>query len=289
MYELNKNKNIPCYYHVPKTAGTYIFSKMVQYLRILNVENSKKYNWPKICTLRIDIVDGGQLATIFLADPNNVIKEKLNYDLGQNAFPITINLIQYYAMPFDELDIISLIIQPAGFKIHDFIKNPLKEYNLINFMTLREPISTSISFFNYLNSDESAHEITHRSIPSDFEEYVNICLTGDSWIIRQLGNVNKNTVLAQKHLEEVYVKIKDFNFEKIENTEDFIESIYFEYLGLSMSDEWRTKFKRWNVKDNKASTKPNLPITKQLIQKMNQKLKYDIMLYNRLCSLINKN
>jgi len=136
------------------------------------------------------------------------------------------------------------------------------------------------SFFNYINSDSAKHEPTYGIIPNNLSEYVNSHFIEDSWLIRQFANINDNEGITDNHYNVAYNELKNFDIADVKNTENLIKDVYSKYLNLELSSNDR-KFLSKDLVHN-ASKKNNHVLSNDELKIVNERMKYEIKLYNNL-------
>lgn len=284
MKPLNQNKNVPVFYHVPKNAGTFAMSLIFLYLRMLRRKISVGRIEKRFETNRNIVIKKGHLeiARILAFDPNNECSKCDLYVRGikedETHYIIELNDIE--KLDLKKLNLFTIVIEADGFKFHKEILNKLTDYEYKKFILLREPIKRMFSFFNYINSDSAKHEPTYGIIPNNLSEYVNSHFIEDSWLIRQFANINDNEGIADNHYDVAYNELKNFDIADVKNTENLIKDVYSKYLNLELSINDRKVLSKDLV--HNASKKNNHVLSNDEIEIVNERMKYEIKLYNNL-------
>ena len=285
MKPLHQNKNVPVFYHVPKNAGTYTISLLFNYLRFYITDFLKvQRRYPTFVTPRNIVIrkNNLELARILGHDPNNFCGV---CELFQKGDPCDET---HYFIELEDLDesillnvsIFAVIIEADGFRVHSEICKNFNKYNLKKFIILRDPVERMFSFFNYINSDSAKHEPTYGIIPNNLSEYVNSHFIEDSWLIRQFANVSDTEGINDNHYDITYNELKHFDVADISNTENLIKQVYANYLNIILSDADRNSLSHDLVSNQ--SKKHNNDLSEQDLQVVNERMKYEIKLYNNL-------
>ena len=149
-------------------------------------------------------------------------------------------------------------------------------------MILREPIKRVISFFDYINSDKAKHEPTYGIIPNKFAEYAKSQYTEDSWLIRQFANVDNSKGITLENYNTALNILKKFKSCDIKDTDSFVRNIFKESLNLKLTQQ-DMQAKGWSTIRNSKSENPTI-IDEESRKILQQRMKYDIDLYNKLLS-----
>lgn len=291
MIDPQQNKNIPCFYHIPKSAGTYAISLIFLHFRLFRLSQTNWLSLKKETTRNIVIRHNNkEIARIIGGDPNFICNESSIFKPGDDDTHYTINLNECSPDLFVNLNVFSIIIEPGGFRYHDQIfwflddifesKKSFKKFNFINFMILREPIKRAISFFDYINSDKSKHEPTHGIIPNKFSEYAKSQYTEDSWLIRQFTNVDNSTGITRGNYNAALNILKTFKLCDIKDTDSFVRNIFKESLNVNLTQQYM-QANGWSTTRNSKSTNPTV-IDEESRKILQERMKYEIDLYNKL-------
>ena len=282
MRDIIQNDNVPCFYHVPKNAGTFVISSILLHFRLFR---ASKTNWlalNKETARNIVIWDNNkEVARVIAGDPNFICNDSLIFKKGndEDNTHYTIQLNQCSPYVFESLNIFSIVIEADGFKLHSEITTHFRKYNLISFMILRNSLDRAISFFNYINSESAKHEPTYGIIPSSFEDYVKSEYIEDSWLIRQFSEVGEHGIQFN-NLQETYDVVKNFEICDIEKTDEFICYIFRKYVDLNLTKQQKS-VSGWNLEYNSNLNKKN-SYSESLISILEERMKYDIELYQKL-------
>ena len=296
MRSINQNSNVPVFYHVPKNAGTFAVSLIFIYLRFFRWHTLHGFKLPGEPNRNIVIKKNNlEVARIIGYDPNMYCNSADDFVIGDpnddTYYYIDIEKITNEHL--DSFNVFTIILEADGFLHHTQILSKFQKYNLKKFIILRDPIKRMISFFNYINSDSAKHEPTYGIIPNNLSEYVNSHFLEDSWLIRQFANVSDNEGINDNHYDITYNELKHFDVADISNTENLIKNIYANYLNIIVSDEELArcvpKRELPNIKNSLSndlvsnqSKKDNNDLSEQDLQVVNERIKYEIKLYNNL-------
>lgn len=284
MKPIHQNSNLPVFYHVPKNAGTFAMSLIFLYLRMLRRKISVGGNERRFETNRNIVIkkDYLEIARILAFDPNNECGKCDLYKRGikedETHYIIELNDIE--KIDLNKLNLFTIVIEADGFKFHKEILNKFTNYDCKKFILLREPIKRMMSFFNYITSESAKHEPTYGIIPNNLSEYIKSSYLEDSWLIRQFANVSDNEGINDNHYNETFNELKNFDIADVKNTETLIKDVYGRYLNLELSSNDR-QFLSKNLVHN-ASKKNNLSLSNDQIKIVNERMKYEIKLYNNL-------
>ena len=286
MKPLHQNKNVPVFYHVPKNAGTFAMSLIFLYLRMLRrkivvdeTDIEKRFD-----TSRNIVIKKGHLeiARILAFDPNNECGKCDLYERGikEDKTHYIIELDDIEKTDLKNLNLFTIVIEADGFKFNKEILNKFTDYDCKKFILLREPIKRMISFFNYITSDSAKHEPTYGIIPNNLSEYIQSIYLEDSWLIRQFANINDNEGITDNHYDVAYNELKNFHIADVKNTENLIKYVYNKYLNLELSVRDRKILSRDLI--HNQSKKNNLSLSNDELKIVNERMKYEIKLYNNL-------
>ena len=239
---MNKNP-IPVFYHIPKNSGTYIYTNISNSIRSLYYRKIG-YNIREII-----VMDGHYMLIRFLVNDmlysldNCEYASFVNKNLSCNCINIckhkiiwTININDINSNILNNLQLLAVIIEPRGFKcsekILEMISNLFQKYNLYKFLILRNPFEREQSLFNYITSEASKHEPTHKVITSNtFEEYIMSNQLQDSWLIRNLLNLKTTENLNEEHYTKTCEILKSFNVYDIKDTEKCLKEMFLKCFG----------------------------------------------------------
>lgn len=284
MKPIHQNSNLPVFYHVPKNAGTFAMSLIFLYLRMLRRKISVGGNKRRFETNRNIVIkkDHLEIARILAFDPNNECSKCDLYKRGieedETHYIIELNDIE--KIDLKKLNLFTIVIEADGFKFHKEILNKFTNYDCKKFILLREPLKRMMSFFNYITSESAKHEPTYGIIPNNLSEYIKSSHLEDSWLIRQFANINDNEGITDNHYDVAYNELKNFDIADVKNTETLIKDIYGKYLNLELSINDRKVLSNDLV--HNASKKNNHVLSNDEIEIVNERMKYEIKLYNNL-------
>lgn len=283
MRSIHQNSNVPVFFHVPKNAGTFAVSLIFLYLRIFRRQIGGIIN--EYETNRNIVIRNAQnleLARILGYDPNNYCASVDDFVKGdsndETHYYIDVEKITNEHL--NSFNVFTIILEADGFLHHNHILSKFSNYNLKKFIILRDPIKRMFSFFNYINSDSAKHEPTYGRIPNNLSEYVNSHFIEDSWLIRQFANVSDTGGINDNHYDITYNELKHFDVADISNTENLIKQVYENYLNIILSDADRNSLSHDLVSNQ--SKKHNNDLSEHDLQVVNERIKYEIKLYNNL-------
>lgn len=273
----------PIFLHYPKCAGTSISRKMISVF----FSNREEANKSILC-----IYDSFQNPVFHL------LVENINYTNLKNACS---DIQNNYYLPLDDfatllkwqskLKIHSIYVTPLGVKFfgNNFLQIFLQNYTTIDplyFMSIRDPWEREKSFFFYLKSNASKHEITHQHYRDiSFEDYVEKKMP-DSWLATTL--LEKDSVDLTCNdvniISDITEKIIFFNTDQIGES---LLSIYKE-CGLDLDrniieDIFFKKNHAGEMTPERANLNSSTPIFSIFKQKKDIEYKlYDILKHRNL-------
>jgi hypothetical protein len=143
--------------------------------------------------------------------------------------------------------------------------------------------------YNYLTSDASKHEKTHKLITStSFVEYLTSYQLEDCWFIREYLSLRPNTCINDNNFQETIKFLNHFFIEDISNADILLAKIFQDCYQISYSDI-PSKFKS-SIHRNKSTdiTLLNYDDLEEKVQKIfDQRTHYDQKLYNSYCGFKN--
>lgn len=280
MVDIQQNSNVPVFYHVPKNAGTFAMSLIFLYLRIFRRQIGGIGK-----TIRNIVIRNAQnleLARILGYDPNNYCASADDFVRGDpnDHTHYYIDVEKITNEHLNSINIFTIILEADGFKFHKEILNKFTNYDCKKFILLREPVKRMMSFFNYITSESAKHEPTYGIIPNNLSEYIHSSHLEDSWLIRQFANVSDNEGINDNHYNETFNELKNFDIADVKNTENLIKYVYNKYLNLELSIRDRKILSRDLIHNQSKKNDHVLSIDE--IEVVNERMKYEIKLYNNL-------
>lgn len=222
-------RKIPIFYHIPKNAGTYVINWMIvtfRYYRRTYTDWCKNHCPDKETIKCLQITNEGFIIAKFLiGDPKYFCETLTGVDKKHSNTEWDINIKNLPKDLFENVFLFGVVIESHGLKMRHEILNIFKEYQLYQFLILRDPFSRAQSIYYYNTSEESKHDYSHGVFKAKtFEEYITSDELSDSWLIRHLCNINNTISLEESHYQEALKILNTFNVYDIKDTEKAIQS-----------------------------------------------------------------
>ncbi len=283
---------IPVFLHIPKNAGTYVFSVTETIFRFYCIKKgwNNKVDW-NLSLRKFHVIDSKQkqYATLFVRDPNN------NRDINNKIKPhserlyvdvIDINDVDVVLEDFQnkKFDLFSIIIEPRGAKLitETFFQNICKKIDKIPlyYTIFRKPYERALSLYNYIKSEDSIHEPTHNIIRANtFEEYLRSHQLEESWIIRNLARVRDGAAISEEEFKTACNILKCFKIADITKADNLIDEVFIECYGVTRDIIKSTD----NINKNatqKLVNKTFNELSEELKQLFLERTKFDNRLYD---------
>lgn len=291
------NKKLPCFLHIPRSGGTYLLYKSVDFLRLYGLRkgwNNRLYWNLDIRLLLVHI----ERKVIFTA----VVYDRLqNYKNNKIFNPIAgphSDLIEYEdfirVCQDGQVLISSIVIESDGAHLirSGFFDNFLGKLDLspIYYCTLREPYNRAVSLYNYINSDFSAHEPTHKQIKSSsLEEYLHSYELEDSWVIRILTGIENNQEINEKIFEKTCQLLSTFSIKDVSKIDELSYEVFSKKFddASDVLNKWKTQTDFYKNKSEKKEYPSFSDLKEDTKTFFLKRKKYDILLYNRFAFEIN--
>ena len=257
---------LPVFHHIAKNAGTYVLSwaQMLCRQYHISLKHNELEHWTsaKIRRALIPLKYRRQLTVIYctLTDLTGGEYGVLSFDKSKDTttFEKQMNFINSkYPQGLDSstniiesLDFVRLvkskdilpfciIIDPMepgwedAEKLINDIVNSSNRKSALHFTVLRDPFKRALSMFNYLKSEDSSHEPTHGTLlSSDFLEYLQSDEVEDSWFLRSILNLPKDTILEPYHMTLADERLRHFRIEDISQVDDLINNVFHGAYGV---------------------------------------------------------
>lgn len=282
MEKINKAKT-PVFLHYPKCGGMSIREKIEAVFFESGNKNKKSilyiydFSQNNLFHLFVENFDGSNL--------NNTFRHpQYGWYMPLDELPIALKWQT-------ELKIHSIVVTSHGVRFfgNNFLQIILSNYTTIDplyFMSIRDPWEREKSFFFYLRSSGSEHELTHRYYGDiSFEDYVNKDMP-DSWLATTL--LEKNSVdLTDNDITTILDITKKIKFFDVDNIDQSFVSIYRD-CGIHLDKDFtENKFpKKYNtgvITREKIDLNSNTQIFSIFKQKKDIEYKlYEILKYRNL-------
>jgi hypothetical protein len=292
-------QKLPVFYHIPKNAGSFISTWMLMGFRAyrrLNTDWLHKYlfqgairnrnneSCKTILVMKNDLI----VARFFVGDP------KYDFDKNESATRLSPS---DFKMDFASISTILtnyfvfyVSIESYGFRIADQILSLLnnEKYDLQRFLVLRDPFSRAQSLFFYNSSEISKHDYSHSAFKcKTLEQYILSEQLEDSWLIRNLLNIEDSEPLTEQDFEKAVALLKSsFRIYELKQAHKAVSEILIDCYQLNPDEFIFHKEDKDAISLNKNNYTTNklesLPLNVQEIFKKRTFL--DQKMYDKLCS-----
>ena len=110
-----------------------------------------------------------------------------------------------------------------GLNVFDYICKIIKR-EPVYYTIFRDCFSRTVSMYNYLNSNKSKHEPTHKKIVyNTFEEYIKSYQLEDSWLIRKLLGVPGDKCINEDYFNKSCNILNKVKIADVKNVEEIFE------------------------------------------------------------------
>ena len=261
--KFNKNPNLlPVFHNFAKSAGTYVLGWTFFLCR--RYYSAFGYDVDSCKIFSITLSNGKSLSAfchinknLNLLDDQITIIDDFTLKANQETF---LNLVSA-----KQLNLFSVAIDPSS-PGWGHAKNYLLEIkqildldHLLNFMVIRNPYDRAQSLFNYLKSDNSSHEPTHKCYTADdFLDFICGHEIEDSWIIRNLIDLENTEPILPHHFtacDDAYLKY--FKIKDIANVDDLINEVFFHIYGINQNSNNKEQILN-TINENKSSSFPKI-------------------------------
>ena len=254
---------IPTFLHIPKNAGTYVLHVNHFLNELYQKKRHDNINPLSIKRCLVKLKTGGQITT-FIFDPFLICESNQYFSYvspdDPNAF--SVNFAEFANVLLNnQFELFSLNIDPVKLGITEDILEIENLLNLAGFAPLyytitRDPLKRAYSIFNYLHSDASKHEETHKGIDStSFNDYLASNQIEDSWTIRHLLSMNDKSDISKDHFEQAKKILSNFIVSDIGRTSETLSLVFKQSYNLDTQKEFFDKLQL-----PKNSTHYNVPL-----------------------------
>lgn len=278
--------SIPIFYHVPKNAGTYVINSSLLFFREYRRSRTDWLKSDHETIKNIEIVNGGEtVARLLVGDPyNKCFNDAMITNDAADRSHHHINLHDVERLVDSKLFMFLLVIEDAGFSLHDDIINKLRLQHNTRWIVLRDPFSRSVSWYNYVTSDKSSHEPYHDYIKTDYEQYVMSNVFESNWVMRGLAGLSDGEDFTSQHCEYVFEKLDSFNVYDISKTDQLIDHMFGTSYNLTR-DRFPSHFQPPARHENKLKEKIEFEDLDSTVQQtFLDRTYWDRKLWERYCN-----
>ena len=295
----NKSKIIPLFFHIPKNAGTYLISMTGMLMRTYKYkydsspvfrEKSKHFSPFFRVATTLEVLDDKDrpLATINAFDINGYIYKNRGEDkdiqLVRGIYH-RIHLKDLNKEIISALDVFQVNIVDNGFPVFEDLLSLFDSSStgFIPHALLRDPFKRALSIFNYLNSQASAHEPTHKAIfANNFQDYISGIQNEDSWLMRKLLDIPNTEPLSDK-LYNLFCEVFDlFRVTEVSNVDTLIDNVYEDCYNIFLSDineEWLSDVKKNENKEGHKISESEIP--SEVLERFKDRTHYDYLILEK--------
>jgi hypothetical protein len=250
----NKDRVIPLFFHIPKNAGTFVISqtgKLRQSFRHKYASDPyfinrarKLYGEDFNCAVNLQILNNKDRPIAFIKgfDSEGFIATSRNIEGGVikciSGIHHQIHLQNLTNEILSSVEIFQVNIVDRGFHIFEDILSAFdSSTGFIPHAFLRDPYSRALSMFNYLTSQASAHELTHKAIfANDFRDYICGIQCEDSWLMRNLLDIPNTEPLDDMFCSLFFEVFDLFKVSNINDTKSILDEVYQTAHNMSLAD-----------------------------------------------------
>lgn len=264
------NKKLPVFFHIPKNAGTYTNNRCFSFMQRF-AAGKKHYH--------VDVYKDGVIYYRFICYSEHPLNEKFEQLHHKTLYKINLK-----DLSFDGLFIFMLRIADSGFSNYKKDLYPLldKDIEPCEFLFLRDPYSRLQSLYSYIESEQSSHETSNKSIGcSSFIDYINSPKLEGSWLIRSLLNISNELPITDKHFKKCCKILDHFKISDVEDCQKTLEEVFYYCYSFDVSNIDS------NVYRHKTKNKTDIPYTsldKAARINFNNQTKWDRLLYEKFAN-----
>jgi hypothetical protein len=285
----NQNPNsLPVFHHIAKNAGTYVLGWM---MFLATKYFGKNIDFCKV--IRV-VLNSGKSLSFVCCFHEDYDQEKYELKVFSES-ALQTNQAAFLELITDgQIKIFSVSIDPFGDPGWFLEKEYLQEIqqflgldHLLHFMVLRNPYDRAQSLFNYINSDDSWHEPSHKLYRSkNFIEFLSSGELEDCWVIRNLLDLNDNQPILPEHFFSCCNNyFQYFAIEDVSNVDALIDRVFLKVYGIDQNAGNKEKLK--NIIGKNSSTYHQKIAFDELPEEAREAFLYraywDIKLHERYC------
>lgn len=261
------NKKLPVFFHIPKNAGTYVYN--ASYWTVCNNLSSPEKPWS------LEVFKNGKIAYRLICSPKKPEAESkyTKVDAGY-----------WWRVDIDDLDLNDFhlyFLEVCDISFASYKKEIYKKLNseiqIHEFLVLRSPYERTLSLYSYINSAQSSHEETNKSLgDKSFVEYLNSDQLEGGWLIRSLIKLPNEIPIEEKHYDQACLIIKQMEVINITELDFKLSDIFLNCYGSESSGIKREVFA------NKTKNKINIlfrDLDKNTQEKFSEQTKWDKLLF----------
>jgi hypothetical protein len=230
------SNNIPVFLHIPKNAGTFVISALMDIFRYYGTTQNwnNEYGW-NIRLRRIHVETKNKtVLTLFAYDADNIrLTHPCLKQSKEDPYVTIVDLNDFYNnFKTITLGLFAVIIESDGVallqeKILPLLENIITpQVNYRYYLLLRDPLSRAHSMFCYILSENSKHECTHNALKSlTFEEYITSYEVEDSWIIRTFLNLPLEHIITDEDFKQTCLFLNKFKIAEVSKAYQLLEEM----------------------------------------------------------------
>lgn len=287
---------LPVYYHVPKSAGTYVLSWLItlceRYNTLTDDATGDTHDIRMIRRVMVELPNHGQLTCCvrFTGDFYINNQQITNHSDTKQRVSYTDLATFVQAITTGELRVFSVSVDPVvdGWNVPreavENIKQASGRTGVLNYTVLRDPYSRARSMYCYLKSSNSSHEPTHDKYVSDnLETFLCSDELEDSWFLRNLLDIPPRDQIGPQHMNMADDRLKHWIVTDIKDVDTTIDRVFKTCYDMLRSHVPAGVFKPWrNATSNQVKTQFK-DLTDDVKRSFLDRTRWDRLLWDKYC------